>query len=51
LPTNESYNANAANLKLALMVLVDKFAAVEDTFVGRLENEIVIDPIAIYREL
>lgn len=40
-----------SNMKQAIMKLVDSFANVEDTFVGRLNNEIVIDPIALYLEL
>ncbi len=39
------------NLKIALMKTVSRFADVELSFTGKLENEIMIDPIAIYTEL
>ena len=39
-----------ASLKEALMQLVQSLADVESTFTGRLTNEVVIDPIALYRE-
>jgi len=39
------------NIKEALMALVEKLSIVESTFTGRLSNEIIIDPIAVYREL
>ena len=40
-----------ANLKEGLMKLVQSLADVEATFTGRLTNEVVIDPIALYREI
>lgn len=39
------------SLKEALMNLVEHFTNIESTFTGRLSNEVVIDPIAIYTEL
>ncbi|MBT4290413.1 MAG: hypothetical protein HOD92_24060 [Deltaproteobacteria bacterium] len=39
------------NIKEVLMELVEKLTNVESSFTGRLSNEIIIDPIAIYREL
>ena len=39
------------NIKEALMRLVEKLANMETTFTGRRENEIILDPIAVYREL
>lgn len=39
------------HMKQAIMNLVDALSNVESTFTGRLSNEIIIDPIAIYREL
>lgn len=39
------------NIKEALMFLVEKLSAVEGTFSGRLSNEVIIDPIAIYQEV
>lgn len=41
----------AEHLKQALMVLNTKFSAIEDSYIGRLPNEVIIDPIAVYREL
>jgi len=38
-------------LKVALMKMVKAFSNIENTFTGKLENEIMIDPIAIYTEL
>lgn len=39
------------NIKEALMNLVSHLTNVESTFTGRLSNEIIIDPIALYTEL
>lgn len=39
------------SIKQALMNLVSKLTDVETSFTGRLDNEIIIDPIALYREL
>ena len=39
------------HMKEVIMQLVESLSAVEATFSGRLENEIVIDPIALYCEL
>lgn len=39
------------SIKGALMNLVEKLTDMETTFTGRLENEIILDPIAVYREL
>jgi hypothetical protein len=38
-------------LKEALMGMVDMITNIESTFTGRLVNEVVIDPIALYTEL
>lgn len=38
-------------IKGALMNLISSLIGVESTFTGRLENEIIVDPIAIYVEL
>ena len=38
------------HLKEGLMQIVQSLADVEATFTGRLTNEVVIDPIALYRE-
>ncbi|MGE4192452.1 MAG: hypothetical protein AB7E51_03615 [Pseudodesulfovibrio sp.] len=39
------------NIKTAMMSLVQNLWAVESTFVGRIDNEMIVDPIAIYTEL
>ena len=33
------------------MNLIEHLSAVDSSFTGRLENEIIVDPIAIYTEL
>ena len=39
------------HLRKAIMALVEALSAVESEFTGKLENEIIIDPIAIYQEI
>lgn len=39
------------HLKEAIMFLIEKLTVVESSFVGRVNDEIIIDPIAIYREI
>ena len=48
---NKQENEDNKQLKVALMDMVSKFANIELSFTGKLENEIMIDPIAIYTEL
>ena len=38
-------------LKLALMELNNQISAIEEKYTGKLANEVIVDPIAIYREL
>jgi hypothetical protein len=40
-----------ANMKQAVTQMVDGIAGVEGTFFGRRPHEVVIDPLAVYREL
>lgn len=40
-----------SSIKEALMVLVTALSNVEGSFTGRLNNEVIIDPIAVYTEL
>jgi hypothetical protein len=47
----ENIQNNQEHLKVALMEVVSKFTDMELTFTGKLNNEIMIDPIAIYTEL
>ena len=44
-------NYEFRHIKEAIMSLVEKLSIVESTFSGKLENEIIIDPIALYREI
>jgi hypothetical protein len=48
-PANPSLEG--ANMKQAVTQMVDGIAGVEGTFFGRRPHEIVVDPIAVYREL
>lgn len=47
LEENEDYES----IKEALMNLVSHLSNVEATFTGRLSNEIIIDPIALYTDI
>ncbi|MGE0621632.1 MAG: hypothetical protein AB7I04_01810 [Pseudomonadales bacterium] len=38
-------------MKLALMKMVRTVAGLEETFTGRLPNEVIVDPIALYTQL
>lgn len=48
---NKEESDNHESIKAALMSLVAQLTKVESTFTGRLTNEIIIDPIALYTEL
>lgn len=49
---NESLAEREPNgMKNACLNLVDKLTIIENVFLGRIDNECIIDPIAIYREL
>lgn len=39
------------HIKEVIMSLVEQLSVVESTFSGKLANEIIIDPIALYREV
>lgn len=39
------------HIKEAVMSLVENLSVIEAEFSGKLENEIIVDPIAIYREI
>lgn len=50
--TSESLAEQGLNgMKNACLNLADKLTVVENLFLGRIDNEFIIDPIAIYREL
>ena len=44
-------DADPQHLKEAVMRLVETLSAMEQSFSGKIANEIVIDPIALYREV
>lgn len=46
-----SRTEESSNMKTTIFNLVQHLSAVESAFTGRLENEIIVDPIAIYSEL
>ena len=50
-PTPANPSLEGANMKQAVTQMVDGIAGVEGTFFGRRAHEVVIDPIAVYREL
>ena len=44
-------NDENQHLKEAIMFLIERLSVVESTFTGKLENEVIVDPIALYREI
>jgi hypothetical protein len=50
-PPPASRSLEGGNMKQAVTQMVDGIAGVEGTFFGRRAHEVVIDPIAVYREL
>ena len=49
--SDEPNTVDSANFKSAIFGIIEGLFAVESTFVGKLDNEMVIDPIALYREI
>lgn len=47
----DDLETEVGNFKMASQNVINTLANLEDTFTGRLNNECIIDPIAIYREL
>ena len=47
----DNEDSESRHLREAIMALVEALSVVESSFIGKLENEIIIDPIAIYREI
>ena len=47
----EPLDTTETHLKQAIMGMVEALSNVESTYSGKLRNEIIIDPIAIYREI
>jgi hypothetical protein len=50
-PKGENMSDSSGNIKVALKDFVSALSEVERSFTGKLDNEIIIDPIAVYREL
>jgi hypothetical protein len=48
---SSSLPAQPSHLKKHISSMVDNVAEIEESFTGCLDNEIIIDPIAIYREI
>lgn len=54
LPIKENVNpenVNPENIKQAISLLILGILDIEKQFTGKIENEILIDPIAVYREI
>ena len=49
--TDEGEATNPEHLKEAIMTMVGALSKIEATYNGRMPKEIIIDPIAIYREI
>ena len=47
----EDGNHEFEHLKESIMHLVERLSNLESSFSGKLTNEIIIDPIALYREI
>jgi len=50
-PEEDDGDYESQHLKEAILSLVERLSAVESSFSGKLENEVIIDPIALYREI
>ena len=48
---NNDVSQEHRHMKEAIMDLVEALFAIESSFSGKLANEIIVDPIAIYREV
>ena len=48
--TDDSETLEPKNIKQSMMQLIESLSQMEGNFIGRLTNEVVVDPIAIYRE-
>ena len=47
----DTEEAEPPHLKVVIMQFIEALSEMESTFTGRLDNEIVVDPIALYREI
>ena len=50
-PTELTENSESPNFRKATGNLVSKLKLLEDQFIGRLGNEIILDPLAVYRAI
>lgn len=50
-PEEEDGDYESQHLKEAILSLVERLSAVESSFSGKLEHEVIVDPIALYREI
>ena len=50
-PATEEDNQEIKEMRRSFFQLMDQFSNVEQTMLGSLDNEIIIDPIAIYCEV
>lgn len=50
-PKTEVQSESSEGIKVALKSFVSALTELERSFTGKLDNEIIIDPIAVYREL
>jgi hypothetical protein len=48
--TGDSETLEPKNIKQVMMQLIESLSDIEANFTGRLTNEVVVDPIAVYRE-
>ena len=44
-------NPESGHLREAIGNMVSSLKSLEDTFIGRLENEVILDPLAVYRDI
>ena len=49
--SDEADSHDIANFKSVIFAMIEALSMVESAFIGKSENEIVIDPIAVYREI
>ena len=49
--TEPSKNSEPQNMREAIDHLVSALKLIEDGFIGRLGNEVILDPLAVYREV
>lgn len=48
---NENDNDESIGMKKAVLNIINQISNVEELFTGKLDNEYILDPIAVYREI